>query len=151
MFRIAPHTDVSGLSVLRHFGVLKLMLVFLRFCIMFNLEGHPIRIKCLILKSVWIAVENFCTATATEQWDAFNIQMDCIGASGARLQPSLLPWAGRVTFGWGWFEERETVSVDGCVGFCITPRYFVSLWIIPGRFVSPCTTPVLCSPWDGWR
>ena len=40
----------------------------------------------------------------------------------ARLPPSLLPWVGRVTF-----EERDTGSVDGCVGFCITPRYFVSL------------------------
>ena len=40
----------------------------------------------------------------------------------AKLPPSLLPWVGRVTF-----EERDTGSVDGCVGFCITPRYFVSL------------------------
>ena len=38
------------------------------------------------------------------------------------LPPSLLPWVGGVTF-----EEQETGSVDGCVGFCITPRYFVSL------------------------
>ena len=40
----------------------------------------------------------------------------------AKLPPSLLPWVGRVTF-----EERDTGSVDGCVGFCITPRFFVSL------------------------
>ena len=40
----------------------------------------------------------------------------------AKLPPSLLPWVGGVTF-----EEQETGSVDGCVGFCITPRYFVSL------------------------
>ena len=40
----------------------------------------------------------------------------------AKLPPSLLPWVGGVTF-----EEQDTGSVDGCVGFCITPRYFVSL------------------------
>ena len=38
------------------------------------------------------------------------------------LIAKLPPWVGRVTF-----EEQDTGSVDGCVGFCITPRYFVSL------------------------